>query len=148
MIPHTHPNIDEYFRAKGLDNAIHETVQLEETASRPDGRTLVDLAVVRKELLLAERRLCCITSPLDDLSVVFMGDSTTDDLADPETRKWLTCVSVYNKYLSAQIKQRETASPAVLEWYKLRFHEINTIMVQTRRKETLILEQAPSVSPV
>jgi hypothetical protein len=147
LIPYTHPDIDGYTKAKGLGNAILAIVQLEETASRPDRQTLVDLAVVKEELPRVERCLLCITSPLDDLSMVFIpGDSTTDDLADAERRKWLRSVWVYNKYLNTQIKQSETAPSSVLEWYEMRFHEMNTTMMQLRRKENLTLDRAPSVS--
>jgi hypothetical protein len=138
LIPDTHPNIKD----KGLDNAIHAAVRLEEIDSRPDRRTLVDLAVVREELPRVEGCLCCITSPLNDLSMVVIAD----DSADPETRKLLRSVWVYTKYLKAQVEQSGTASSSALEWYTMRIDEINTTMVQIHRKETLILEQAPSVS--
>lgn len=78
--------------------------------------------------------------------VVIAGDFITDELADPERRQWLRSVWVYNKYLNAQIKQSQTAPSSVLDWYEMRFHEMNTTMVQPHRKEHLILEQAPSVS--
>lgn len=136
LIPDTHQDIDEYIKAKGLGNAIRATVPIEEPASRPDRQTLVDLAVVEKELSRAERCLCCVSPPLDDLSMVFIDSNfITDDLADPDRRKWLRCVWVYNKYLNAQIKQSETASSSVLEWYEMRFREMNTTMMQLRRKE-------------
>jgi hypothetical protein len=87
LIPDTHPSIDEYIKAKGLDNAIQTNVPIEETASRPDRQTLVDLAVVEEELSRAERCLNCIESPLDDLSMVFVPSHfITTKLVDPERR--------------------------------------------------------------
>ncbi|CEJ60622.1 hypothetical protein PMG11_09191 [Penicillium brasilianum] len=145
LIPDTHPDIDEYIKAQGLSNAIRAAVPLEKTASRPDRQTLVDLAVVGKELSRVERCLCCITSPLSDLSMVFIPTGSISDETDHERRKWLRSVWVYNKYLNAQIKQSETAQLSVLEWYDMRFHEMNTTMFQTYKKEPLILDRAPSV---
>ena len=104
------------------------------------------MAVVREDLPRVERCLCCVTSPLADLSmVVIANNSIADYLAEPETRKWLKYVWVYAKYLKAQAGRSGTASSPVLEWFTMRINEINTTLMQIRRKETLILEQAPSV---
>lgn len=144
LIPDTQSTIDEYIKAKGLGNAVLAVVQLEDTGSRPDRQTLVDLAVVREELPRVECCLCCITSPLNNLSMVVISDeSITDDSANVEMLKWLW---VGAKYLKAQAEYSGIASSHVLEWYAIRINEINAAMMQIRRKETLILEQAPSAS--
>jgi hypothetical protein len=77
--------------------------------------------------------------------VFIPSGSITDNLANPGRGEWLRSVWVYNKYLNAQIKQRETAPSSVLAWYEMRFHEINTTMVQSHRKQPLILDRPPSV---
>ncbi|KAJ5722278.1 hypothetical protein N7488_000313 [Penicillium malachiteum] len=113
LIPDTHISIDGNTKAKGLDNADQTNVPIEETASRPDRQTLVDLAVGEEELSREERCLCCVTSSLNDLSMVFVPSHfITDDLADPERREWLRCVWVYNKYVNAQIKQIKQSGTA------------------------------------
>lgn len=125
---------------KGLSRDVLAAVPPEKTTSRPANWTLVDLAVVRQGVPLVERRLSCVSSRLDDLSMVVLDEDSTD----PDRRKWLLFCQVHSNYLNSWVKQTGIAQKFVLEWYDMRLNDISMTMMQSRRRETLFLESGPS----
>lgn len=104
---------------------------LENTASRPERWTLVDLAVVRQGIPLVQRCFACVSLPLDDLSLVIIDEDSTDH----ERQNWLRAFWVYSKYLrkNAQALQSKNTSKLVLAWYEMRLNEMSRVMMQNRK---------------
>lgn len=129
--PDSCPNIGTYLEGKGLSSKIvRETVPLENTACRPEGWTLVDLAVEREGIPLVQSCFSSVSASFDDLSLVIIDEDSTD----PETQKWLRFSWVYSRYLrqNAVAKQSGRVSTRVLEWYQIRLNKLSVVLMQNR----------------
>ncbi|KAJ5875180.1 uncharacterized protein N7473_012527 [Penicillium subrubescens] len=129
-LPDSCPNIGTYLEEKGLSKIVRETVPLENTACRPEGWILVDLAVEREGIPLVQGCFSSVSSSLDDLSLVIIDE----DSSDPETQKWLRFFWVHSNYLrqNAVAKESGRASARVLEWYQMRLDKLSMVLMQNR----------------